>query len=675
MATLKIQLPGKGTRVYRIHKKITSLGRSADADVSRAEPSVAESHAHIHFDGREFNLHAADREGELYVNGRKRSKQRLVHEDRTRRGAADLDSPLYNQRGPDDPADTGIATELASYKKLYEFSGKLMASYELPALLDQLLDVMIQVSNADKGFLVLMESGEPVVKVARNLRRETIFDAVRQLSDSILAHVIKTRRPLIISDALRDEEFKNSLSVVNLKLTSVMCVPLIEQGNMLGVIYVGNDSVAELFAESHLEVMSVFAAQASLLVRNALLVNDLRLDNRSLQSRIEQIRFGEILGASPRMQEVFRKVQKVAATDISVLITGETGTGKELIARELHSRSPRAKHPFITINCGAIPENLLESELFSHVRGAFTGAVGNKVGRFQSADHGTLFLDEIGEMPLALQVKILRALQRRWSFGWATPAPRPSTSGSWPPPTGTWTSKSRPAASARISTTDSTWFTCTCRRCATAATTSRSWPVTWWAATRPNTAARSAGSPPTRSRPSSATAGRATSGSSRTGSRRRWCWPTRRSSDRRIWICRPTISRPSCRWPTPRRNFSASTSTRSWRSTAATAPRPPGTWASTRARSSATSRRAKATDLSTTTRPRWAAAPERFDAGAPWPGNEFSCRSRRWLTAMSDPGRRAGWKPGSACGLRAWHTYCCCLLLSFAPPQLPSPSS
>ena len=413
MATLKIQLPGKGTRVYRIHKKITSLGRSADADVSLAEPSVAESHAHIHFDGREFNLHAADREGELYVNGRKRSKQRLVHEDRIRMGAVELEFSLYDQPGADDPADTGIATELASYKKLYEFSGKLMASYELPALLDQLLDVMIQVSNADKGFLVLMESGEPVVKAARNLRRETIFDAVRQLSDSILAHVIKTRRPLIISDALRDEEFKNSLSVVNLKLTSVMCVPLIEQGSMLGLIYVGNDNVAQLFAESHLEVMSVFAAQASLLVRNALLVNDLRLDNRSLQSRIEQIRFGEILGSSPRMQEVFRKVQKVAATDISVLITGETGTGKELIARELHSRSPRAKHPFITINCGAIPENLLESELFGHVRGAFTGAVGNKVGRFQSADHGTLFLDEIGEMPLALQVKILRALQEK----------------------------------------------------------------------------------------------------------------------------------------------------------------------------------------------------------------------------------------------------------------------
>ena len=125
-------------------------------------------------------------------------------------------------------------------------------------------------------------------------------------------------------------------------------------------------------------MLTIFASQASLLIRNALLVNELQLDNRSLQERIERMRFGEILGASPVMQEVFRKVQKVAGTDISVLVTGETGTGKELIARELHNRSPRAKGPFVSINCGAIPENLLESELFGYVRGAFTGRGGQQ---------------------------------------------------------------------------------------------------------------------------------------------------------------------------------------------------------------------------------------------------------------------------------------------------------
>jgi transcriptional regulator with GAF, ATPase, and Fis domain len=412
MATLRMQLPGKGVKVYHIYKKITSLGRSDETDITLPDPLLHESHAYIHFDGRDFGIATTDRDAELYVNGRKRNKHRLAHEDRIRLGMVELEFSLYDEPVTDDTAARTLA-ELNSYKKLFEFSQKLMDNYELPSLLDSLLDVVIQVTNADKGFIVLVESGEPVVKVARNLRRETISDAVTQLSDSILARVMKSRKPLIISDALADAEFKNSLSVVNLKLTSVMCVPMLERGNALGVIYVGNDNVAQLFDETHLEVLTIFAAQAALLIRNALLVNELQLDNKALYERMERIRFGEILGSSPPMQEVFRKVQKVAGTDISVLVTGETGTGKELIAREIHNRSVRAKGPFVTINCGAIPENLLESELFGHVRGAFTGAVASKVGRFQSANGGSLFLDEIGELPLQLQVKLLRALQER----------------------------------------------------------------------------------------------------------------------------------------------------------------------------------------------------------------------------------------------------------------------
>jgi len=412
MATLRIQVPGAGIKVYHIYKKITSLGKGEEVDVALPDPMLADTHAHIHFDGRDFNTAVVDRDSEIHVNGRRRTKHRLSQEDRIRIGSAELEFSLYDEPVTDDTAARTMA-ELNSYKRLFEFSQKLMASYDLPTLLDQLLDVVVQVTNADKGFIVLMESGEPVVKVARNLRRETISDAVSHLSDSILAKVVETRTALIVSDALSDAQFKNALSVMNLKLTSVMCVPLLERGNLIGVIYVGNDNVRQLFDEASLEILTIFASQASLLVRNALLVNELQIDNKSLQERIERMRFGEILGSAPSMQEVFRKVQKVAATDITVLVTGETGTGKELIARELHNRSPRAKGPFISINCGAIPENLLESELFGHVRGAFTGAVSNKAGRFQSANKGTLFLDEIGDMPLSLQVKILRALQDR----------------------------------------------------------------------------------------------------------------------------------------------------------------------------------------------------------------------------------------------------------------------
>jgi transcriptional regulator with GAF, ATPase, and Fis domain len=410
MATLRIHAPGTSVKVYHIYKKLTSLGKGEGVDVLMLDPLVADTHAHIHFDGRDFNISATDRDADLHVNGRRRTKHRLAQDDRVRMGSVELEFSLYDEPVTDEVAAKTMA-ELNSYKRLFEFSQKLMNNYEIPSLLDALLDVVIQVTNADKGFIVLLESGEPVVKVARNLRRETISDAVRHLSDSIVKRVVETRQPLIISDALNDTSFKNSLSVMNLRLTSVMCVPMLERGDLIGLIYVGNDNVAQLFDQAALEILTIFASQASLVIRNALLVNELQLDNQSLQDRIERIRFGEILGSSPAMQEVFRKVQRVAGTDITVLVTGETGTGKELIAREIHNRSPRAKGPFISVNCGAIPENLLESELFGHVRGAFTGAVVNKQGRFQSANKGTLFLDEIGEMPLSLQVKILRAIQ------------------------------------------------------------------------------------------------------------------------------------------------------------------------------------------------------------------------------------------------------------------------
>ncbi len=410
MATLRIHAPGTSVKVYHIYKKLTSLGKGEGVDVLLQDPLLADTHAHIHFDGRDFNISVTDRDADLHVNGRRRTKHRLSQDDRMRIGGVELEFSLYDEPVTDEVAAKTMA-ELNSYKRLFEFSQKLMNNYEIPGLLDALLDVVIQVSNADKGFIVLLESGEPVVKVARNLRRETISDAVRHMSDSIIKRVVESRQPLIISDALNDTSFKNSLSVMNLRLTSVMCVPLLERGNLIGLIYVGNDNVAQLFDQAALEILTIFAAQASLVIRNALLVNELQIDNQSLQDRIERIRFGEILGSSPAMQEVFRKVQRVAATDITVLVTGETGTGKELIAREIHNRSARAKGPFISVNCGAIPENLLESELFGHVRGAFTGAVANKAGRFQSANKGTLFLDEIGEMPHSLQVKILRALQ------------------------------------------------------------------------------------------------------------------------------------------------------------------------------------------------------------------------------------------------------------------------
>jgi transcriptional regulator with GAF, ATPase, and Fis domain len=412
MPSLRIVLPGKGPKVYHLYKKITTLGRSEENDIAIDDPLLADSHAHVHFDGRDFNITALDKNGDLTINGKRRKKHRMVHQDQLIIGATAMTFSLYDEPVTDDEAAKTMEA-LNSYRKLFEFSEKLLAQYEIGDLLETLMDFVISISNADKGFLILLEGNDLRVKVARNVRRENLADAMSHLSDSIVDKVIKTKKPVIVSDAMKDAEFQNAMSVMSLQLSSVMCVPLLERGNLMGAIYVGNSSVAHLFDESHLEVLTIFAAQASLIIRNALLVNELKLDNRLLSEKLEAMRFGDIIGSCAAMQEVFKKVQKIATTDISVLITGETGTGKELIAREVHRRSARAKGPFITINCGAIPENLLESELFGHVKGSFTGAVANKPGKFHAADGGTIFLDEIGEMPLNLQVKLLRALQEK----------------------------------------------------------------------------------------------------------------------------------------------------------------------------------------------------------------------------------------------------------------------
>ena len=417
MPSLTVRTPdGVETQVPLV-KRLTSVGRGVDNDVIVEDAAVPSSAFHIEYDGAAYRLTAHD--SPVAVNGKKRGEALLVLGDVIAVGASELRLvdlvavARPTTGGTPAPESKAAGLDPALLSMLVAFSQKLLSRYELDPLLELMMDQVIELTHADKGFLILLEGHEPRIKVARNLKHENIDDAVSRISDSIVATVLRTRKALIVSDALKDPLYSSSESVVNLKLLSVMCAPLTEKGEVFGLIYVGNDSIANLFEPKSLDLLTIWAAQASLILRNAILVNELRMDNAELRKRLEVERYGELIGACSSMKEVYRKIDKVAATDISVLIAGETGTGKELIARELHKRSPRSRGPFITINCGAIPEALLESELFGHVRGAFTGAVATRQGKFQAAHGGTLFLDEIGEMPLQLQVKILRALQEK----------------------------------------------------------------------------------------------------------------------------------------------------------------------------------------------------------------------------------------------------------------------
>ncbi len=412
MPCLKWSAPVGKPRAFPIFKKITSIGSAGGNDVAIENAGLADYHAQVIFDGRDFNLSEVDTQGKILVNGKKKRRSKLIHNDRLTLGEVELTFSLYDEAAVEPPGGEA-ATEIGGLRKLYEFSQRLMEVKSVSGLLEELMDSVIEVTSADKGFLILVDEGDPRVAVARNLNQQNLPNGVRHLSDSVLQRVMQTRRPLIVSDALHDEQFKTSESVMNLKLCSVMCAPLMAQGELLGILYVGNDNVVNLFEESSLDVLSIFAGQASLILQNALLVDSIKSDFDALKQQLEANRFGDIIGACPSMREVFRTVEKVSGADISVLVTGETGTGKELIARALHQGSPRKDEPFVVVNCGAIPENLIESELFGHVRGAFTGAVATRPGKFQQAHGGTLFLDEVGELPLALQVKLLRALQEK----------------------------------------------------------------------------------------------------------------------------------------------------------------------------------------------------------------------------------------------------------------------
>ena len=411
-----------GVQRIEITRKLTGIGSSPDNKVHLSDPAVQPYHCQVLRDGKNWVLSSLDRDALIMVNGKERRHYKLQDGDLLMLGGTELawsvDEPTRQLETTmsSRPRITAVAGGRdPRFEKLVRFSEKLLAGLELSDVFKVLLDAVISLTGASKGFLIHISGDRMVIPAARNVDRVDIGSDPAQVSDSVVARVIKQRKPIIISDAMNDTILGQSRSVVDLQLKSVMCVPLLAKDSLIGVLYVGNEGLGTLFGPDDLELLKVFAAQAGLILQNALLLDELRIENEDLARDLQTGAGsgGAMIGAHPRMVEVFRTLDKIAPTDISLLVTGETGTGKELVARELHSRSNRREKPFVSINCGAIPENLLESELFGHKKGAFTGAVADKQGKFEDANGGTLFLDEIGEMPMNLQVKLLRVLQQR----------------------------------------------------------------------------------------------------------------------------------------------------------------------------------------------------------------------------------------------------------------------
>jgi len=407
MPSLKVTLSNSNqTMIFPIFKKLTTIGNDIDNDIYIPDITMAPLHANIIFDGDNYYIHSVNK-SQIYFNRKKTKKHKFSDNDKFTMGATNFEFVLNDEELSEDYDKTVVDQNI--YQKLLELSDSIMETKNFEQLLEKLLDMIISLVQAEKGYILIFKGKDIVAAVARNIKKENIGNPLRELSDSIIAKVIESGKPVIVSDALNDTVFGSAKSIINLKLSSVLSAPLKSGNDLIGLIYLGNNSVTHLFEHDSLEILTIFAALTSLIVQNAFLLNQLNIE----KNKKNDMKFGKIIGSSPKMKAVFDSIEKVAPTDISVLITGETGTGKELVANEIHKRSDRAEKPFIIINCAAIPENLMESEFFGHKKGAFTSAISDSKGKFLSANHGTIFLDEIGEMPLNLQAKLLRVLQEK----------------------------------------------------------------------------------------------------------------------------------------------------------------------------------------------------------------------------------------------------------------------
>ena len=287
---------------------------------------------------------------------------------------------------------------------------------ESDPLLNKIMDLALETLTAERGFVMLYsgeregtldsEILEPVV--ARNLAQEDIFGETT-ISRSSAIDVARTGKPLLFSRT--DEDISSRQSVVDFKISSLLCVPLAVKGRVLGIVYIDSRS-GTIFTDEDLEFMVSFADLAAIAIENTRLSEKLEEKTTYLQRQVESIwGFGSIIGRSSPMQRVFRMAESVTEIDTNVIISGESGTGKELLARAIHFAGPRKECRFQPVDCGAVTETLLESELFGHVKGAFTGADSDRAGLFEVAEGGTIFLDEITNTSESFQVKLLRVLQ------------------------------------------------------------------------------------------------------------------------------------------------------------------------------------------------------------------------------------------------------------------------
>ncbi len=417
-----------------------SLGRDGANQLAISDPALSRRHCVLTYEDGDYRLRdLASRNGTL-VNGALIKEHVLKHGDRIavgdslllfltqedsaeQAGTIEFDDESLPMQAtvhlrPEDavylhpelaPAEDSASASLSrNLNALLKISQSVNSIHDLRELQEQVLQSVFEVAPAEEGAILLEHHGEFTSTLARD--RQGSESTVR-VSRTIVQQVMKQGVAMLLNDVQNQGGYRDVKSLVASEIRSLLCVPLNVMERVIGCVYLSSRKSGVPFTEDHLQLVTALAAIASVALENVHQIEWLRQENRRLNTEINLDH--DMKGDSPAIQEVLQVISRVAPANSTVLIRGESGTGKELAARAIHRNSRRSEKPFVALNCAAIPDNLLESELFGYEKGAFSNAHMQKKGKLEIADGGTVFLDEVGELPMELQAKLLRVLAER----------------------------------------------------------------------------------------------------------------------------------------------------------------------------------------------------------------------------------------------------------------------
>ena len=440
MAKLIVQSGPHRGAVYELGSEPMTLGRDLACDIQVPDEKVSRRHARLAREGDHWTLADLGSRNGTLVNGARVDTRTLMPLDEVRVGDTALlfvaDDEGRAELPPEDPswvrptiADTVLGDRLKLLTRgqvahardelarvndglitLFRYSTAAAQAQAVAQLLNALVDAAQEALAPDRVVPIL---ADPASGERRPwLRKASAFDrrlAEVPVSRSIIEFAFRERLSVLSHAPADDERFRHSPSIQLNRIATAMCVPLRSGDDLLGAVYADRLGDAAPFTRTDLELLTALALPTVVALQNLRSAEALRRECQALEraARAEC----QIIGDSPGVRGVLDFIEKAAPLDSGVLLLGESGTGKELVARAIHYSGPRAKGPFEAVNCAALPDTLLESELFGHVKGAFTGALEERPGRFELARDGTLFLDEVAELPPASQTKLLRVLE------------------------------------------------------------------------------------------------------------------------------------------------------------------------------------------------------------------------------------------------------------------------